>query len=164
MSLPTEAVSPKATPLPPLPTEDPLTPAQWKTLLAIADAVIPAVRPTSTANTKTEVAVTDNEYSTAVSALRALAPEDDPDADTAAKEYLADNASSNPLFKMELQRIFAMYMPQSTKKQLTTVLNILEWVASFEYPVLPQSLCNMCQAEYHPAIHVANLSFKSIFL
>lgn len=126
MSLPTEPVSPKATPLPPLPAEDPLTPAQWKTLLAIADTVIPAVKPTSTANSRTEVAVADNEYSTAVSALRGLTPENDPDADTAAKEYLADNASSNPLFRLELQRIFAMYMPQSTKKQLTTVLSILE--------------------------------------
>ena len=126
MTLPTEPVSPKATPLPPLPAEDPLTPAQWKTLLAIADTVIPAVKPTSTANRRTEVAVADNEYSTAVSALRGLTPGNDPDADTAAKEYLADNASSNPLFRLELQRIFAMYMPQTTKKQLTTVLSILE--------------------------------------
>jgi hypothetical protein len=112
MSLPTEPISPKATPLPPLPTEDPLTPAQWKTLLAITDAVIPAIKP----------------ISTAISALRALTPENDPDADTAAKEYLADYASSNPAFQSELQRIFAMYMPQSTKKELCMVLNILKYV------------------------------------
>ncbi|KAF2026244.1 long chain fatty alcohol oxidase [Setomelanomma holmii] len=125
MSLPTEAVSPKATPLPPLPTDDPLTPAQWKTLLAISDAVIPAVKPISTANARIEVAVKDNNYSTAVSALRGLTPENDPNADTAAKEYLADYASSNPAFKLELQRIFALYMPQSTKKELSLVLNVL---------------------------------------
>jgi hypothetical protein len=128
MSLPTEAVSPKATPLPPLPSEDPLTPAQWKTLLAISDAVIPAIKPVSTADVKTEVAVDDNSYSTAVSALRALTPEDDPNAEVAAKEYLADNASSNPAFKMQMQRIFAMYMPQSTKKELSMVLSILKYV------------------------------------
>jgi hypothetical protein len=122
----TEAVSPKATPLPPLPSEDPLTTAQWKTLLAIADAVVPAIKPVSTANAKIEVAVQDNDYSTAVSALRALIPEEDPDADTAAKEYLADHASSNPAFRMELQRIFALYMPQDQRKQLIMVLNILE--------------------------------------
>jgi hypothetical protein len=126
MSLPTEAVSPKATPLPPLPSEDPLTPAQWKTLLAISDAVIPAVKPMSTANARTEAAVKDNDYPTAVSALRGLTPENDPDADTAAKEYLADYASSNPAFKLELQRIFAMYMPQSTRKELIMVLNVLK--------------------------------------
>jgi hypothetical protein len=61
-----------------------------------------------------------------VSALRAFIPEDDLDADTAAKQYLADNASSNPAFKMELQRIFAMYMPHDQKKQLVMILNILE--------------------------------------
>jgi hypothetical protein len=126
MSLPAEPVSPKATPLPPLPTEDPLSPAQWKTLLAIADAVVPAVKPASLANAKTEVAVADNEYSTAVGALMALIPEKDPEADMAAKEYLAENASSNPAFQLELQRVFALYMPQSTKKQLGMVLNILK--------------------------------------
>jgi hypothetical protein len=128
MSLPTEAVSPKATPLPPLPSEDPLTPTQWKTLLAISDAVIPAIKPTSTADARTEISVGDNEYSTAISTLKALTPENDSDADTAAKEYLADNASSNPRFKAELQRVLAMYMPQSTKKELCMVLNILKYV------------------------------------
>jgi hypothetical protein len=128
MSLPTAPVSPKATPLPPLPAEDPLTPAQWKTLLAISDAVVPAIKPMSKANARTEIAVTDIEYSSAVSALRALTPEDDPAADTAAKEYLADHASSNPAFKLELRRIFAMYMPQSTKKELSIDLSVLKYV------------------------------------
>jgi hypothetical protein len=128
MSLTTAPVSPKATPLPPLPTEDPLTPAQWKTLLAIADAVIPAIKPMSTARTITEVAVTDNEYATAVSALRALVPEDNSGAEDAVKQYLGDHASANPAFRMELQRVFSMYMPQSTRKELAMVLNILEYV------------------------------------
>lgn len=114
--------------MPPLPSEDPLTAAQWKTLLAISDAVIPSIKPVSVANARVEIAVVDNEYSTAVSALRALAPDDEPNAETAVREYLADNASSNPAFKEELQRIFAMYMPQSTKKELLMVLNILEYV------------------------------------
>jgi hypothetical protein len=126
MSLPTESVSPKAAPLPPLPSEDPLTPEQWKTLLAIADAVVPAVRPVSLANANTEVPITDNEYSTAVGALIALIPESDPDAQVAAKDYLAESASSNPEFRLELHRVFAMYMPQSTKSQLGMILNVLK--------------------------------------
>lgn len=125
MSLPTEPVSPKATPLPPLPKEDPLTPAQWKTLLAITDACIPAVKPMSIANIKTEIAATDTEYSTALSTIRELVPESDPDAAIAATDYLQDYASSNPAFKQELQRIFALYMPSSTRQELTTVLNVL---------------------------------------
>lgn len=119
-------VSPTATLLPPLPTDDPLTPAQWKTLLAIADACVPAIRPMSAANTNTEIAVPDTEYSTAVSALKALTPKADPDAETAATDYLADHATANPAFRSELHRIFALYMPHSTRRELTMVLNILK--------------------------------------
>jgi hypothetical protein len=126
MTLPTESVSPKAAQLPALPTEDPLTPAQWKTLLAIADAIVPAIKPMSTARVKTEIAVTDNEYSTAVSTLSQLTPEHDPGADDAARDYLADHASRNPAFKLGLQRILAMYMPPSQKKELLMVLSILK--------------------------------------
>lgn len=123
--LPTEPVSPKATPLPPLPSEDPLTPAQWKTLLAITDAVIPAIKPMSTANVRHEIAVADSEYSTAVSKLRGLTPENDPDSEAAAKELLEDYASQDPAFKLELTRLFGMYMPQDQRQGLVMVLNVL---------------------------------------
>ena len=124
-ALPTQPVSPEATPLPPLPADDPLTPAQWKTLLAIADAVVPTIKPISTAKTQTEIAVTDTEYSTAVNRLRDLTPENDPEAQTAAKEYLEEYASRDPAFRLELRRLFAIYMPQSQRKELGMVLNIL---------------------------------------
>lgn len=125
MTLSTEPVSPKATPLPPLPKDDPLTPAQWKTLLAITDACIPAVKPISIANTAIEIAATDTEYSTALSTIKGLTPKLDPDTTAAATEYLQDYASANPAFKDELQRIFALYMPASTRKELLMVLNVL---------------------------------------
>lgn len=128
MSLVTEPVSPKATPLPPLPQDDPLTPAQWKTLLAIVDAVVPAIKPKSTGDAHVDIVVEDNEYSAAVSALEALTPEDEPDTNAVVKEYLAESASSNPRFKSELQRLFGMYMPHSVKSQLLMVLNVLEYV------------------------------------
>jgi choline dehydrogenase-like flavoprotein len=124
-TLPTAPVSPKATPLPPLPAENPLTPAQWKTLLAITDAVIPAIKPMSIAKAQTELAVTDTEYSAAVSKLRQLTPEDDPDAGAVSKEYLKEYASQHPAFRAELQRLFALYLPQNQRKELCTVLNIL---------------------------------------
>lgn len=79
----------------------------------------------STANTKREIAAIDTEYSTALSTIKALTPESDPDATVAATDFLQDYASSNPAFKQELQRIFALYMPSSTRKELTTVLNVL---------------------------------------
>ncbi|OAL04904.1 long-chain fatty alcohol dehydrogenase [Phaeosphaeriaceae sp. SRC1lsM3a] len=126
MSLATEPVSPKATPLPPLPQDDPLTPAQWKTLLAIVDAVVPAIKPKSTGDAHVDIVVEDNEYSAAISALEALTPEDEPDTNAVVKEYLAESASSNPRFKSELQRLFGMYMPHSVKSQLLMVLNVLD--------------------------------------
>ncbi|KAF2124694.1 long-chain fatty alcohol dehydrogenase [Dothidotthia symphoricarpi CBS 119687] len=124
-SLSTAPVSPKAAPLPPLPASDPFTPAQWKTLLAIADACVPAIKPISQANTQTELAVSDQEYAAAVAKLKALTPQDDPDAGNNAKEYLAVSATSNPAFKEELHRIFALYMPHDTKTKIGMVLNIL---------------------------------------
>lgn len=121
-----ETVSPKATPLPPLPSEDPLTEAQWRTILAIVDVVVPAVRPMSTADAKTQLATTDTEYSTAISKLRQLTPENDPDADDAAREYLEDYASKDPRFRLDLQRVFALHMPQSQRKELCMLLNVLD--------------------------------------
>ena len=121
----TEPVSPKATPLPPLPSEDPLTPAQWATFLAIADVVIPAVKPMSTANVHTEIAVTDTDYSAAITSLKARTLESDPEAETAAKEYLEDYASRDPAFRAEMQRIFALYLPHDQRKELCMILNIL---------------------------------------
>ncbi|KAF2641851.1 long chain fatty alcohol oxidase [Massarina eburnea CBS 473.64] len=123
MALTTETVSPKAAALPPLPAEDPLTPAQWKTLLAIADAVIPPITPISTADAKTELPTKDNDYSAALSTLQALTPASD--GLDVAKAYLGDCASSNPQFKQEFRRIFALYLPVATRNQLLLVLNIL---------------------------------------
>ncbi|KAF2197247.1 long-chain fatty alcohol dehydrogenase [Delitschia confertaspora ATCC 74209] len=123
MSLPFETVSPKAPPAAALPAVDPLTQAQWKTLFAIADAVIPTIQPYSIANTKRELPIKDNEYSTAISTLRALAPSDQEDA--VLKDYLKENASSIPEFRECFYRLFGFYMPQSTKKELTLVLNLL---------------------------------------
>lgn len=122
-ALPAEIVSPKAALLPPLPDVDPLTPAQWKTLLAVTDAVIPSIQPFDTANPSSELAVTDNEYSTALSTLKELAPQGADDAILTA--YLKENASSNPAFCQLFHRLFGLYMPQSTKKELTFVLNVL---------------------------------------
>ncbi|KAH6644854.1 long chain fatty alcohol oxidase [Boeremia exigua] len=125
MSLPTEPISPTAAPLPALPKEDPLTPAQWRTLLAIADACIPALKPVSIASS-TDLAVADTEYATALSTLSGLIPASEPNASAAARKYLEDSASANPQFREELWRVFALYMPASSRRQLVTVLNVLD--------------------------------------
>lgn len=123
MPLTRESVSPKAVVLPPLPAADPLTAAQWKTLLAIADSVIPAIKPVSIANTKTDIPTPDKEYSTAISTLKGLTPEADGEA--VAEAYLQHSAASSPAFKEGLQRVIALYLPQSSRKELGTVLSLL---------------------------------------
>lgn len=123
MSLSTETVSPKAAALAPIPAEDPLTAAQWTILLAIADAIIPAIEPISVANTSTTIPAKDNEYSAAISALTSLTPQAGGEA--VAKSYLRESATSNPAFREGLHRVIALYLPQSSKKELGLVLNIL---------------------------------------
>ena len=121
--LPTAPVSPKATTLPRLPAEDPLTPAQWKTLLAIAETVVPAVKPATVAQIEHEVALPDNDYSAAISTLKGLTP--DPDGEEAAKGLLEDNPALDPEFRDELRRVIALTLPQSNRKDLVMILNIL---------------------------------------
>jgi hypothetical protein len=123
MSLTIKPVSPKATPLPPLPSDDVLTPAQWKTFVAIVDTVIPAIKPHSTADAQLEVAVNDNDYSTSISTLRGLSAESDSDALVA--YYLAESASSNPALRESFHRMLALYMRPSQRKDLAFVLNLL---------------------------------------
>lgn len=93
-------------------------------MLAIADTVIPTIEPIAKANTQIAIAATDNEYSTAKSLIKGLSA--DTDAEAVATTYLQENASSNPAFRESLHRLFAVYMPQKTRKELGTILNILE--------------------------------------
>lgn len=122
-TLPSALVPPKATTLPRLPTEDPLTSAQWRTLLAIVETIVPAVKPVAVAHTRKEIAVNDNEYSAALTSLIALTSA--PDGEAAAKALLEDNPAQDPLFIQELRRVIALTLPQSNRKDLTMVLNIL---------------------------------------
>ena len=126
MSLPQEPVSPTATPLPPIPKEDPLTPAQWKTLLAILDTVIPAIKPMSTAVTQTELGIADAEYNTTLARLTASNPPRHLPADQAIRDYLADNATNTPASQLELQRMFAVHMSPDQRKGLLMILNVLD--------------------------------------
>jgi len=122
-SLPTEIVEPDAAPLPPLPQTDPFTYAQWKTLLAIADTVIPSVRPWSTARAN-DLGVGDVDYSIRLTSLQnAELVNDDGEI---ARQYLAETPSSIPAFKDSLLRFVGWHMPPSQRKDLGTALKLLE--------------------------------------
>ncbi|KAF2815869.1 long-chain fatty alcohol dehydrogenase [Mytilinidion resinicola] len=122
-AVPVEIISPKQAPLPPLPEVDPLTAPQWKTLLAIADAVIPAIQPLAIARPRLELAVPDNVYLTALSKLKGLAPKGTDEA--VLEAYLKESASSNPAFREAFTRIVGQWMPQQSRNDLLMVLNIL---------------------------------------
>ncbi|OCK72804.1 GMC oxidoreductase [Lepidopterella palustris CBS 459.81] len=126
-ALSTETVSPKAAPLPPLPEADPLTPAQWKTLLAIADAVIPSIQPFTKAAPTLELAIPDNAYSTALTTLKGLAPQGTDE--RVAEVFLKESASSTPAFREALFRLVGFYMPQKNRNDLVMVLNMLNYRA-----------------------------------
>ena len=96
-TLTTQTVSPKATPLPPLPAEDPLTPAQWKTLLAIMDAIVPSIKTIAVANTQNEVPAMDNDYQKALSTLTTLSPDSENNTEVLAKKYLEEKLGSEML-------------------------------------------------------------------
>lgn len=125
-TLTTQSVSPKATPLPPLPAEDPLTPAQWKTLLAIMDTIVPSIKTIAVANTQDEVPAMDNDYQKALGTLTTLSPDSENNTEVLAKKYLEEKASANPAFRESLYRLVGLYMPTSTKKDIAKVLNLLE--------------------------------------
>ncbi|KAF2010972.1 long-chain fatty alcohol dehydrogenase [Aaosphaeria arxii CBS 175.79] len=124
LSLPTQPVSPTTIPKLPPPPSDPLTEDQWKTLLSIADAIIPAVKPTASANSTTDIAAKDDEYASAIKKLTSLAPGGVKDEETA-RRFLEESASGNPAFREALHRVFAVHMPVASAKQLGMVLSIL---------------------------------------
>jgi FAD binding domain len=122
-------VKPKASPLPPRPTTDPLTPDQWKTLLAIADTVIPTIVPQSVAKPATELSVDDNSYSTILSKLQDTCLASGSVEPELAKQFLAERGSENPAFKEALYRYLAFYLPSDLKKKLTLGLDLLSYRA-----------------------------------
>ncbi|KAF2104595.1 long-chain fatty alcohol dehydrogenase [Rhizodiscina lignyota] len=122
----TNVVEPVASPAPPKPEADPLTSSQWRSLLAFADAVIPDLAPKSTANAETSLPIPENEYSTALSTIQQYALRGSHE--DLAKQYLAERPSNLPDFKETTWRQLALYVPEDPRKQLTTILSILEYV------------------------------------
>ncbi|KAF1981509.1 long chain fatty alcohol oxidase [Aulographum hederae CBS 113979] len=145
----TPHVKPSPTQLPPVPLNDPFTPAQWKTFLALADTLIPSITPRSTASSK-QLGVADAEYSTVLTTIEHVALQGQQNEEGLAKRYLAEVPSSYPAFQAGLLRFAGFYMPQDLTKQLALLLNLLDilfrrtWIASsptfynvLSYPRIP---------------------------
>ena len=109
-------ITPLASPLPPPPEGDVLTPSQWTTLMAIGDTVIPAL-----------------EFSpTNVSKLKATLP---PGADTVlASTYLSEQASTTPGLKDLIHRTLHDFIRQDAQQGISVILTALEYALFYDLP------------------------------
>lgn len=116
-------IAPLDTPRPALPVGEFLTDAQWTTLMAIGDAVIPSIVASSVHST-TALAIETSKYASATSTLvqgqSSTAQADVP------RQYLEENASSIPNIKEALQRFLGEYIDENARKGIRVVLSALE--------------------------------------
>lgn len=96
------AYVPLDVPLPPIPEGQVFSDLQWRTLLSLADTVIPSIRSTSLPKSVSTKVVPESTFKDAVSTLASHIH--DPDATQIAEQYLEENASANPQFVEGLRR------------------------------------------------------------
>ena len=111
-------------PVPPIPQAELFSELQWKTLLSLADTVIPSIRSSGDANS-TKV-VPESQFSATVSTLASNIR--DPDSVQIATRYLEESASSNPAFRDAIQRLFGSFVHQEGRNGLSFILNALKYV------------------------------------
>jgi hypothetical protein len=121
----TEPIAIKASPLPPAPAEDPLTRDQWRTLLALADAVVPSVVPETSGKVSTTVrTIPAGDYASATVKIENYALGG---GETGlAKAYLDEKPSLLPEFKSNLSRFVGLHIPHELKKLLAFGLDTLK--------------------------------------
>lgn len=115
-------------PLPPIPEDQIFSDLQWKTLLSLADTVIPSIRSSALPKSPYIKVVPESTIKDAVSTLASHIH--DPDATQIAEQYLDENASSNPQFVEGLRRLFANYVHDEGKSGINLILNALKYVVS----------------------------------
>jgi hypothetical protein len=114
--------TPLEAPLPPLPEGEVFTELQWKTLLSLADVVVPSIEDAGKSpNQKTIPAA---ELKSALSSLKNTI--EGPHADQRARQYLEENASSLPLFKESIHRVFGQFVHQEGRKGIQLILTVLK--------------------------------------
>ena len=119
MSIPLTA--PKEALMSPL-GDDPLTAEQWATLVAIAYAIVPSVQIDAKADRNVHLALREDEYSETFRRFKAHSNEKD---DALVKQYLGESATTCTPFREGVYRILGKGTTQNAKKDLLTVLNLL---------------------------------------
>lgn len=109
--------------LPPGPSAKYFSELQWKTLFALADAIIPSIHTTATSNSSSGRIISGAEYKSAVTSLTRLIS--GPDADAIANKYLQENVSSNPILRSIVERIFGHYVHNKGRNGFGLIMNAL---------------------------------------
>ncbi len=116
-------LAPLDAPLPPPSDGEVLTAAQWITLMAIADTIIPAIEVSSTTSDN-RLCVQAAEYTSAISTVKdgvtAEAHDNHPQA------YMHENASWVPGFKELLRRTMSDFVREDARKGIRVILSALE--------------------------------------
>ncbi|PGH31182.1 hypothetical protein GX50_06061 [[Emmonsia] crescens] len=100
-----------------------LTPLQWKTLLALADTVIPSIRSKSAGGCPSDCMINDAEFALAAHHLQSI---NDASAHSdLAVRFLAENASSVPEFKESICRVLGQQIPEEARRGISVILNAL---------------------------------------
>ncbi|KAL5333286.1 hypothetical protein BJX70DRAFT_72858 [Aspergillus crustosus] len=115
--------TPLAAPLGPVSNEQVFSDLQWKTLLSLADTIIPSVRSPRARKTRSTKVVTQAKLDAALETLKATIP--GPDAATLATRYLEENFTSIPEVRQALQRLFTQHVHQEGRNGLSMVLTAL---------------------------------------
>lgn len=122
--MPTAQVTVKAAPVAPIP-DDPLTKEQWRTLMAVADTVIPTVTEKSVNGAShNEFAVASETYRDAVADVNTHALRSTNKQLTA--QYLGERPSELPGFRENMQRHLMLFTPQQMRQLMQFVLNMLK--------------------------------------
>lgn len=116
------AYTPLEVSLPPAPEAGFFSQAQWNTLFALADAIVPSIR-ASTGSSSDKV-ISTQEWDDAIKKLTKYLP--GPDATKLATQYLEENVSSNPAFRTYVQRIMGAHVPEEGKSGFGLILNALK--------------------------------------
>ncbi|KAL2074356.1 hypothetical protein VTL71DRAFT_8134 [Oculimacula yallundae] len=121
----TEVVGHLPTLLPDGPEEGPFTDANWTTLLAIMDTIIPSIKrgdSTSSSNSDQRT-ISGEEYQTTITHLKETVV--DPPSSDDLDEYLSERASDIPRFQELLKRSLVNYAPEKARKGLGFILTSL---------------------------------------
>ncbi|KAK2873675.1 hypothetical protein FQN49_002172 [Arthroderma sp. PD_2] len=118
------AIVVQGSPLPPAPcAEDIFSDAQWQTLLAIADTVIPSISCSDSAKSSHCHLISRSEFDVLASTLRPETVEDEDEARRTAVRYLEESASSVPGFKESLCRTLGHHVHQEGRRGIGMILS-----------------------------------------